>query len=197
MNTFNCLEPTGIGFGLLHPIAVLCLAAGGGIMLSGKVGEWLPWIAGGVLVALGLYHMVRRIRGRGCNHFHSFSDNSPGDGEAARGPHGGQLVKLRRGYVEILICRDHGPRFRLFFYDKLKKAQSVPTHATVRVETVRSDNTHQIFELRSQGEYLESLMEVPEPQAFNAVIQASHGSHCFAHEVCFSHQDRAAAQKKK
>ena len=41
------------------------LVAWGGIKLSDKIGGWFPWIAGGALIAFGLYYVIQQIRGKG------------------------------------------------------------------------------------------------------------------------------------
>src|SRR6266536_567650 len=79
------------------------------------------------------------------------------------------------------------PRFRLFFYDKRRQARSVPTNATIKIETVRPDGARQTFTFRAKGEYLESEDYIPEPHEFKAIVRVSHGSHTHPpHEVQFS-----------
>jgi len=41
-----------------------------GIALNEKIGRWFPWIAGGALIAFGLYYVVRQLRGKGHGHSH-------------------------------------------------------------------------------------------------------------------------------
>ena len=68
-----------VSFGLALLIAAHGLVFWGGIKLSGKMGGWLPWIAGGaviafalkhVMMAFGLTHAIRRIRGKGQTNSH-------------------------------------------------------------------------------------------------------------------------------
>lgn len=179
------------GCGLVLLIAAHGLVAWGGIKLSGKIGGWLPWIAGGALTAFGLYHVIRRIRGKGPSHSRLFGGHAHDRGEVERGPHDGFLVNLGHGFIEITIFEtDVPPHFRLFFHDKHKQARSVPTNATVRIETVRPDDTRQTFDFHAKGEYLESATEIPKPQEFKALVQVSHGSHIHTpHEVHFSDHD--------
>ena len=58
------------------------------------------------------------------------------------------------------------PRFRL-------RAQTGPalTAQAATVETVRPDGARQIFIMRDEGGYLESVAEIPEPHAFTANIR--------------------------
>jgi hypothetical protein len=119
------------------------------------------------------------------------SDRSSGhvDGsrEVERGPHDGFLVNLGHGFVEITIRKtDVPPRFRLFLYDKHKQPRAVPRNATVRIETVRPDDTRQMFDFHVNGGYLESTTEIAQPHEFAAIVHVSHGSHTHPpHEVHF------------
>jgi putative Mn2+ efflux pump MntP len=48
--------------------------------------EYFPWIAGGVLIAFGLFYLVQQFRGRGHTHFHLFGKHShDGCGPASAG----------------------------------------------------------------------------------------------------------------
>ena len=101
-------------------------------------------------------------------------------------PSGMLVVNLGHGFVEITILKaDVPPRFRLFLYDKHKQPRSVPRNATVNIETVRPDNTRQMFDFHANGEYLESTTDIAPPYEFRTVIRVSHGSHTHTHEVDF------------
>ena len=148
--------------GLVLFIAAHGLAAWCGIKLSDKIGGWFPWIAGGALMAFGLYHVIQHIRGKGHGHSHLFGRHAQDRREVERGPHNGFLVNLGHGFVEVTVLEtDVPPRFRLFFHDKRKQARSLPAHATVTIETVRPDDTRQTFDFHAKGEYLESTTEIP------------------------------------
>src|SRR6266704_2067900 len=148
MKRFNSMMLAGFGVVLL---AAHVLVVWGGIQLTGKIDRLLPWIAGGSLAAFALYHVVRRILGKGHSYSHLSGGTLHDRQEVERGPHGGVLVNLGHGFVEISIFKaGESPRFRLFFYDKNKQARSVPANATVRVETVRPDNTRQIFDFHAK-----------------------------------------------
>lgn len=179
------------GVGLVLLIAAHGLVVWGGIAWTGKTGGWLPWMAGGALMAFGLYHVTRHVHGQGHSHFGG--GHTHDTGKVERGPHDGFLVNLGHGFVEITICEtDMPPRFRLFFHDKHRQARSVPRNAIVRIETVRSDDMRQTFVFSANGEYLESTTEIPEPHEFKAIVQVSHGSYTHPpHEVHFSEHDQA------
>jgi hypothetical protein len=172
---------------------VLFIAAHGflvawfGIKLSDKIGGWFPWIAGGALMAFGLYHVIQKIRGKSHGHSHLFGGHAHDRGEVERGPHDGFLVNLGHGFVEITVFEtDAPPHFRLFFHNQHKQARSVPAHATVKIETVRADGARQTFAFRAKGDYLESTNDIPEPHEFKAFVKVSHGNHTHTHEVQFS-----------
>src|SRR5438128_8668281 len=156
------------------------------VKLSAKTGGWFPWIAGGALMAFGLYHLINHLRGKGHGHAHLLGGHAHFLEEVERGPHDGFLVNLGHGHIEITIFEtDVPPRFRLYFHDKRKQAHSLPTNATVKIETVRPDGARQTFAFHAKGEYLESTNDIPEPHEFKAIVQVSHGSHTHTHEVQF------------
>jgi hypothetical protein len=157
------------------------------VKFSAKTGGWFPWIAGGALMAFGLYHVIKHLRGKGHGHAQLLRGHTHDRGEVERGPHDGFLVNLGHGFVEITIFEaDARPRFRLFFHNQRKQARSVPTNATIKIETVRPDGARQTFTFRAKGEYLESENDIPEPHEFKAIVQVSHGSHThLPHEVHF------------
>jgi hypothetical protein len=194
MTRSNSIMLLGLGAVLL--IAAHGVVVWGGVTVSTRTGGWLPWIGGGALAfavyhviqGFGVYHVVQHIRGRDRGGPHRSSEHMDGRGEVERGPHDGFLVNLGHGFVEITILKtDVPPRFRLFLYDKQKQPRSVPRNATVRMETVRPDDTRQMFDFHIKGGYLESTTEIARPYQFAAVVHVSHGSHTHPpHEVHFS-----------
>jgi cation diffusion facilitator family transporter len=58
------------------------------------------------------------------------------------------------------------PRFRL-----QTEAGPVLAAQTVSIETVRPDGTRQVFAMKDQGGYLESIDEIPEPHAFTSHVR--------------------------
>ena len=49
-----------------------------GIALSARIGDWFPRIAGGILIAFGLFYIVRQITGRTHTHLHFGHSHSLG-----------------------------------------------------------------------------------------------------------------------
>lgn len=77
---------------VLFTAALGFLVAWGGIKLSDQIGGWFPWLAGGALIAFGLYYVVQQIRGKGHHHSHLFGghthDDHGHDHEGHHYPHG-------------------------------------------------------------------------------------------------------------
>ena len=74
-----------------------------GIKLSDKIGGWFPWIAGGALIAFGLFYVVQQIRGKGHGHSHGAGGHAQDHSEAQHGPRDGLLVDTGHGLVEITV----------------------------------------------------------------------------------------------
>ncbi len=163
-----------------------------GITLNEKIGRWFPWIAGGALLAFGLYYVIQQIRSKGHGHSHGSGRHAQDRSEVERGPRGGFFVNTAHGFVEITVFETGvPPQFRLFYYDEHKRSCSAPTSDSVTIETVRPNGVRQTFVFREYGEYLESTSDIPEPHEFKAILQLSHGSHAHTHEVQFEEHDQA------
>ncbi len=172
------------GVGVVLMIAAHGLVAWSGLTLIGRIAVWLPWIAGGAL-ALGMYYVIQHIRS-GRRHAHRRGSSANDRGAVEHGPHGGVMVNLGHGFVELTVADSDGmPRFRLFFHDKEKRARAGPRNATVTIETVRGD-VRAGFAFQTKGDYLEATTDVPAPHEFQAVVYVSHGAHTHTHETLFS-----------
>lgn len=60
---------------VLFTIALGLLIVWGGMAINSRIGQAFPFIAGGALIALGLFYLVRQIRG-GIGHSHLFGTHS-------------------------------------------------------------------------------------------------------------------------
>ena len=192
------------------------LVAWGGMTLSDKIGNTFPLIAGGALLLFGLYYVIQQLRGKGHGHSHAFGGHEHGDhghdhphadghkdgghdhphphehehGPIGDGPRGGLLVDLGHGFVEITVFETGvPPEFRLFFHDKNKQAMSVPSNATVTIETVRPEGARQTFAFRAGDGFLQSTTDIPEPHEFRAIVRVAHGGYVHEHEVPFVEHD--------
>lgn len=76
-NKPKTLAITGVaGAGhVLFTIALGVLVVWGGMAINSRIGKAFPFIAGGALIALGLFYLVRQIRG-GTGHSHLFGTHS-------------------------------------------------------------------------------------------------------------------------
>ena len=66
---------------VLFTTALGALVVWGGIALNSRIGNAFPFIAGGALIALGIFYLVRQIRGHG-SHFHLFGDHTNAHGDS-------------------------------------------------------------------------------------------------------------------
>ena len=177
---------------VLFTAALGLLVAWCGFKLSDKMGAWFPWVAGGALIAFGLYYVIQQFRGKGHGHSHLFGGHSHDHGEGEHGPRDGLLVNTGHGFIEMTVFETGvPPQFRLYFYDQNKQPRNVPAADHIKIETVRPDGARQTFAFRAAGEYLESTTDIPEPHEFKAIVHLSHGDHTHSHEVQFEEHDHA------
>lgn len=163
-----------------------------GLETSKWTGEVFPWIAGGALIAFGLYYLLRQARGQGHGHSH-FGPGGHSHGAHSHGDHGHgtpahshtgdvQRIDTGHGVLQLEIFEDGvPPRFRLrAMTDRLPRAQAL------ELETIRSSGARQSFTFAARGDYLESVEAIPEPHEFIARVTLSHGDHGHDHEVSFT-----------
>jgi cation diffusion facilitator family transporter len=129
------------------------------------------------------------LSGGGHHGHHHGHGHSQGQ-DAAHEPHDeARLIATRDGEV-VLSVYEEGvpPRFRIH-------AQSgpSPSAATVSVETMRPDGSRQFFAFVERGDYLESVEEIPEPHAFNAIVKINGREYPVAFEE-HEHAHGAAAR---
>jgi cation diffusion facilitator family transporter len=78
-------------------------------------------------------------------------------------------ITTAAGIVVLEVFEDGvPPRFRL----RVEAGPALSARAA-SVETVRADGTRQLFAMKDQGGYLESVEEIPEPHAFAAYVRIS------------------------
>ena len=77
MRVFSEVTVTGFaGAGhTLFTTALGVLVVWGGMAINSQIGHAFPFIAGGVLIALGIFYFIRQIRG-GHGHVHLFGSHS-------------------------------------------------------------------------------------------------------------------------
>jgi cation diffusion facilitator family transporter len=109
----------------------------------------------------------------GGEHSHGHG-HSHGGGEA----HEERRITTPKGTLVLEVFEDGvPPRFRL-------RAETGPMLGapTTSIETVRSDGSRGQFRLVDQGEYLESVEEIPEPHAFVAHVRVANDKYSVAFE---------------
>ena len=134
--------PVAIHFAEAIPIASLGLAVN---------------IASAWLLSGGGHHQGH---GRDQGHSHGRAHEAHDHDEAHR-------IATAAGVVVLEVFEDGAPpRFRL----RVEAGPALSAQAA-SVETVRPDGTRQLFAMKDQGRYLESVEEIPEPHAFTAHVR--------------------------
>jgi len=119
-------------------------------------------------------------------HFHPHAVHAHGHAHAPSGAHGGPLVKISSGKVELSVFETKvPPRFRLYFSNAKGKSAAPAAANAVALETVRPDGTRQTFRFKQHKDYLEATEHLPEPHEFGVVLKLKGGSRTETHEVQF------------
>ena len=161
-----------------------------GFALNERVGAWFPRIAGGALLAFGLFYVYRQVSGHGHGHSHMFGghdhpEHADGD-DHKHGSHGGPLVDTGQGNIELSVFETGvPPRFRLYFTDVAGRVMAPSQPDSVKIATLRPDATRQVFTFKFGADYLESNEDIPEPHEFTVFLELGHGNHVHKHEVEF------------
>jgi hypothetical protein len=185
LRTLAVVALAGTGH-VLVTAALGFLVAWGGMTLNGRLGEMFPLIAGGALLVLGLYYVVRQLRGgqRGPHHLVGGRDHAHKHGDAGRGPHGGLLIASGRGFMELTLFETGVPPcFRLHFLDEEKRPAAPYAAASIGLEAGWPDGARQKFAFHEGDGYLESTAVVPEAREFRCILRLAHGNRFHAHEV--------------
>ena len=100
------------------------------------------------------------LSGGGHHHGHSHEHAHEGHDEAHR-------ITTDAGVIVLEVFEDGvPPRFRL----SVETGPALTAQAA-SVQTVRPDGTRQVFAMKDQGGYLESVEDIPEPHAFTAHVR--------------------------
>jgi nickel/cobalt exporter len=98
--------------------------------------------------------------------------------------HGEETRRVDTGHgVVVLEIFEDGvpPRWRL-----RTESGAAWTAPDVAVETLRPDGTRQRFAFAARDGFLESLDTIPEPHAFEATLELSHGDHAHTYPLRFA-----------
>ena len=131
---------------LLHPMPI-------------RVGEAIPIACLGLVVNVASAWLLT-----GGGHHHDHHGHAPGRGRDAEEhriviPAGGALLLS-------IFEENHPPVFRLYAL-----GAALPDPQAVCIETERPDGTRQYFALAARDGYLQSLLEIPEPHQFTALVR--------------------------
>jgi nickel/cobalt transporter (NicO) family protein len=98
---------------------------------------------------------------------------------------GPRKIDLDHGTTVALDIFEDGvpPRWRI---EQISGQRLQPEELSV--ETVRDDGTRQTFRFAPSDGLLESLEEIPEPHAFNAILRVAHGDHSQTYPLDFREQ---------
>ena len=103
------------------------------------------------------------------------------------GPHGGPLVAIESGFVELSVFETEVPPvFRLYFSDREQIPRRPPTAASVNLVTTRPGGERQTFVFRAADGFLESTTDIPEPHEFVATLAIAHDGHEHRYETQFT-----------
>ena len=113
----------------------------------------------------------------------------------SHGPHGGTLVAVDGGFVEISVFEARVlPRFRLYFFDQ-RQQPVAPASAAVEIETWRPDGERQPFAFRFADGFLEATSEIPEPHEFQVVLALGDGAAKRRYETRFTEEGHAHTER--
>ncbi len=105
------------------------------------------------------------------------------------GPHGGPLVGMDDGLVELSVYeRGVPPHFRLYFFDQERKPLGVPESIEVTLDTLRPDGTKQTFTFASRASFLQSTSDIPEPHEFNVAVNVEKDGQKRIYESSFTEE---------
>lgn len=157
----------GISATISHS-AIIWVLAFVGLNYAGRfnVEETEPYFAlatGLIVMAMAgwMFWRIRREQG--------FLPREDAEAHEARthGPHGGTLLTLENGDMEIAVFEDGvPPHFELHFRDGQGKSVAPPAAESVTLVTTRPDGTKQTFAFTARGNFIASTTDIPEPHEF-------------------------------
>lgn len=138
-----------------------------------KVEETEPYFAvttGLIVMAMAgwMFWRIRREQG-----FLPREDAGAQEGRA-HGPHGGTLLGLDNGDVEIAVFEDGvPPHFELHFRDAQGQPVAPPAAEAVTLVTTRSGTVRQSFAFTARDNFIASTTDIPEPHEFAVELRLS------------------------
>jgi hypothetical protein len=161
-----------------------------GVVVAARFGHLVETASSIALVAFGGWIVIsawRELRTSGGHgHSHGFRHSKHQHHDDQDQVHGPKLQQIAtgNGVLELSIFEaGFPPRFRL---------SGVRADA-VTIETLHERGARQIFRFARQGQYWESVEEIPEPHGFEVTITIEHGGHAHTYETQFSEHDHGDA----
>jgi cation diffusion facilitator family transporter len=144
--------------------------------------EAIPIAVLGLAVNVASAWLLSGGHHHGHSHDHSYGHDHDHGEEPRR-------IELGTGAVEIAVFEDNvPPRFRV------RADTGILLRATdVTIETIRPDDSRQLFTFEDRGGYLESCEEIPEPHAFLAKVRFLQKAQQHERELEFEEHDHGAA----
>jgi nickel/cobalt transporter (NicO) family protein len=180
----------GIGH-VLSTLLIALVAWLAGAAVAARFGAVVDAAASAALIAFGAWIAISAWRelhgdaGHGHSHGHEHGHGHSHVHDFTRlggGIHGPELQRIAtdRGELDLSIYEAGvPPRFRL-----------TGAHAnSIKAETLRPDGARQVFRFVNQGDYWESVEQIPEPHGFDVKVTVEHGGHGHSYQAQFAEHD--------
>ena len=179
----------GLSATISHTAVVWVIALGGmyfGQKWDAETSEPYMQVASAVLMVSVALWMIGRTWRQQRTCFHDHENEHSSHDEAKQ-------IDTGHGVVRLEVFEDGvPPRFRLF---SESKHGHVWTAEQVRVETERTNGSHQSFIFIQRDGFVESVQEIPEPHEFVARLRLGHDHHSHDYDVEFIEHDHHHAIK--
>jgi hypothetical protein len=167
-----------------------------GFALDGKAGEAFPFIAGGALMALGSFYLIRYFKGQGHEHGHIHLLGEHHHHESVlcfKGEHGGVLINTGHQLIEVTVGKETPCRLQIYFFDETAQKKNPPTPESVTLKLIQTIDcedgkaqTAEDFSFTQNEDHLESSMEWKHPSAFEAIIYLKHQDHSHEYRLKYN-----------
>lgn len=150
----------------------------GGHWTSEAVEPYLQLVSAVLIVAVAAWMIWRTYAEQGHAHHHHHDED------------GARIVDTGHGKLAVDIFEQGvPPRWRV---ERLAGMALAARDCTI--ETVRPDGTRQTFALAERDGLLESIDQIPEPHAFQAVLRIDHGGHAHSYTLAFQEHEHVHGQ---
>ncbi len=177
----------GLSAAISHSLLVWVIAGVGlyyGNQLNVETSEpYFQLVSAFIIAGMALWMLWRTRRDVKASEAHSRDHHHHhGHGEEA------VTIDTGHGVIKIAIFEEGiPPVFRLSFSNHGKSIPRNP--AELSLETIRPDGTRQTFAFSTQGDFLQSTTDIPEPHEFKLVLKVSHGNHSHSYPAEFNEHE--------